>query len=177
MASFLTERFALCEPPFTRTGIDWFGSFSVKRWRVIKKRWGCILTCPTTSAVHLEVAADLSTDSLMALKWFPERRGKPKTICSDNGTNCVGVNWDLGKALKPLSQEQITGELAWQGITWYFNLLSYPHMGGRFESMGRLVNRALKTVTNYQTLPKEELPTVLVKHRLLFIVDPLFSSD
>ena len=69
MASLPKERLALCEPPFTNTGVDYFGPLNVKRGRVTEKRWGCLFTCPTTRAVHLELAGDLSTDSyIMALR-------------------------------------------------------------------------------------------------------------
>ena len=131
MASLPRERLALCKPPFTNTVVDYFGPISVKRGRVTEKRWGCIFTCLTTRAVHLEVAGDLSTDSfIMALRRFRGRRGNPKTIRSDNGTNFVGANREPGEALRSLSQEPITGELAREGITWYFNTPSSPTWEG-----------------------------------------------
>ena len=40
---------------------------------------------------------------------------------------------------KSLSQERITGELARENITWHFNLLSSPHIGGIFEVMVKQV--------------------------------------
>ena len=65
-----------------------------------RKRWGCIFTCLATRAVHLELAGDLSTNSfIMALRRFLGRRGDPKTIRSDNGTNFVGADRDLAEAL------------------------------------------------------------------------------
>ena len=131
MASLPREQLALCKPPFTNTGVDYFGPISVKRGRVTEKKWGCIFTCLTTCVFHLEVAGDLSTDSfIMALRRFCGRRGNPKKIRSDKGTNFVGANRELGEALKSLSQERIPGELAREGITWYFNPPS-PHMGGQ----------------------------------------------
>ena len=47
----------------------------------------------------------------------------------------LGTNRGLTEALKSLSQEQIAGELAGEGITKYFNPTSCPDMGGKFESM------------------------------------------
>jgi len=174
MASLPRERLSLCQPPFANTGVDYFGPISVKRGRVTEKRWGCIFTYLTTRAVHLEVAGDLSTGSfIMALRRFRGRRGNPKTICSDNGTNFVGANRELSEALKSLSQERITSELAGEGITWYCNPPSSPHMGGIFESMVKQVKRAMKTVINDQVLPEETLHTVLVKTEAIVNSRPL----
>ncbi|PFX34669.1 hypothetical protein AWC38_SpisGene505 [Stylophora pistillata] len=174
MASLPRERLALSEPPFTNTDVHYFGPVSVKRGRVTEKRWECIFTCLTTRAVHLELAGDLSTDSfIMTLRRFRGRRGNPKTIRSDNGTNFVGANRELGEALKSLSQGRITGELAREGITWYFNPPTSPHMGGIFESMVKQVKRAMKTVINDQVLPEKTLHTVLVETEAIVNSRPL----
>ena len=176
MASLPKERLAICEHPFTNTGVDYFGPMNVKRGRVTEKRWGCLFQCLTTRAVHLELAGDLSTDSfIIALRRFRGRRGNPRTIRSDNGTNFVRVNRELTEALKSLSEEQITGELAQEGITWYFNPPSSPHMGGIFESMVKQVKRALKTVISDHVLPEETLRTVLVETEAILNSRPLTS--
>ena len=174
MASLPRQRFALCNPPFTNTGVDYIGPISVKRGRVTEKRWGCIFTCLTTRAVHLEVADDLSTDSfIMALRRFRGRRGNPKTIRSENRTNFAGANRELAEALRSLSQERIAGELAREGITWYFNPSYSPHMGGIFEAMVKRVKRNMKTVINDQVLPEETLHTVLVETEAIVNSRPL----
>ena len=139
-----------------------------------EKRWGCIFTCLTTRAVHLELAGGLTTDLfIMALRSFQGRRGDPKTIRSDNGTNFVGADRELAESLTLLNQERITGELAREEITWYFNPPSAPHMGGIFESMVKQVKRAMKTVINNQVLPEETLYTVLVETEAIVNSDPL----
>ena len=124
----------------------------------------------------MELAGDLSIDSfIMALRRFRVRRGNPKTIRSDNGTNFVGANRELTEALKSLSEERITGELAQEGNTWYFNPPSSPHMGGIFESMVKQVKRALKPVINDQVLPEETLRTVRVETEAILNGRPLTS--
>lgn len=92
---------------------------------------------------------------------------------SDNGTNFVGANRELTEALKSLSQERITRELAQEGITWYFNPPSSPHMGGIFEAMLKQEKRAMRAVVNDQVLPEETLHTVLVETEAFINSRPL----
>lgn len=50
----------------------------------------------------------LDTDScIYALERFTARRGEPKEIWSDNGTNCVGARKELQRAIKDWNQDQI----------------------------------------------------------------------
>ena len=96
MASLPEERLAFGEPPFANTGVDYFGPMNVKRGRVVEKRRGCLFTCLTKHAVHVELAGDLSTDSfIMAFRRFRARRGNPTTMRSDKGSNFVGAKREL----------------------------------------------------------------------------------
>ena len=57
--------------PFKNAGIDFFGPLLVKRFRKTEKRYGLLVTCMATRAVHLEVAHALDIDScIMALRRF-----------------------------------------------------------------------------------------------------------
>ena len=70
----------------------------VRETRREVKVYGCLFTCMSTRACHLELLDDLSTDHfIMALKRFIARRGRPQSIHSDNGTNFVGANNELRK--------------------------------------------------------------------------------
>ena len=66
-------------PPFTFCGLDLFGPFLVKQGRCSVKRYGIIVTCLISRAVHLDIVYSQSTDSfvnafrrLIAL-WGPVR--------------------------------------------------------------------------------------------------------
>jgi hypothetical protein len=95
MAELPKERLST-DPPFTHTGADLFGPFTVKNGRKECKRYGVILTCLQCRAVHVEVASSLETDSFInALRRFIARRGQVKSIFCDNGTNIIGAEKEL----------------------------------------------------------------------------------
>ena len=76
------------KPPFIFVGVDYFGPIEVKQGRFHVKRYGCLFSCLTMRAVHIEVAHSLDTDSMInALRRFISIRGCPEQIRSDRGTN------------------------------------------------------------------------------------------
>ncbi|CAB4028223.1 Hypothetical predicted protein, partial [Paramuricea clavata] len=71
MANLPKIRLTPHQPPFTRVGVDYFGPLQVKQGRSVVKRYGCLFTCMTTRAVHIEIAHSLDTDSMInALRRF-----------------------------------------------------------------------------------------------------------
>jgi len=76
--------------------VDHAGPISLRlgppRSKTITKGYITIYVC----FVHIEVVTGLSTEAfLAALRRLIARRGKPRTICSDNGTNYQGVANEL----------------------------------------------------------------------------------
>ena len=65
MAPFPQARLAPKEPPFTNVGFDYFGPLLVKQGRSQVKRYGCLFTCLTMRAVHIEVAHTLEAVSFI----------------------------------------------------------------------------------------------------------------
>ena len=63
MADLPTPRLGYSLPPFTHTGVDYFGPIYVKSGRKTEKRYGVLFTCMTTRAVHIEIAHSLETDA------------------------------------------------------------------------------------------------------------------
>lgn len=69
-------------------------------------------------AVHMEVVSELTTDAfLSAFKRFISRRGRPASVCSDNGTNFVGASRGLEKLFSSEQQKhRIINEASSEGI-------------------------------------------------------------
>ena len=105
MAELPSARLQVDKPPLSSVGIDYFGPYFEKQYRSMVKRFGCIFTCMTTRAVHIEIAHSLSTDSfLKAFRRFVGRRGNVEQVYSDNGTNFVGAERILKKELQRFNQ-------------------------------------------------------------------------
>ena len=118
MADFPLERLANQSPPFTNTGVDYFGPFYVALHRNIEKRWAFLFTCLTTRAVHIEVGPSMDASScVMGLEWFVSRRGTPAIIWSDNST-FVGAEKELRESVEKWNTTNIAAELAHKGIKW-----------------------------------------------------------
>ena len=151
------------EPAFTSVGVDYFGPFAVKRGRGREKRYGCLFTCLTTRAVHVETADTLDTDSFInCLYRFMARRGEPRLIRSDNGTNFVGAERELRKEMEAWNKDRIQEVMSRRGIRWMFNPPAASHMGGVWERQIRSVRRILFTIMTEQVPTSEMLTTLLV---------------
>ena len=162
MGDLPKDRVTPNEAPFTHVGVDYFGPFLVKRARSELKRYGCIFTCLSTRAIHLEVSHSLETNSFInALQRFIARRGEPVEIRSDNGTNFTGAHLELRRVLKQWNQAQIDDFLQKKEIQWIFNPPGASHMGGAWERQIRTVRSVLRGLLYLQVLDDEALTTLM----------------
>ena len=160
--------------PFTYCGVDYFGPLVIRQKRSNIKRYGCLFTCLTTRAVHLEVATDLSADAFInALRRFLSRRGPVICMYSDNGTNLVGVERMLHEALQKWNEHQVQEFLLQKEIRWSFNPPSASHMGGVWERMIRSVRRILISLTSQRNLSDDQLHTFLLEAESILNSRPL----
>ena len=151
------------EPAFTSVGMDYFGPFADKRGRGREKRYGCMFTCLTTQAVHIETADTLDTDSFLnCLYRFMARRGEPHLLRSDNGSNFVGAERELQWEIEAWNKERIQEAMSQRAIRWLFNPPAASHMGGVWERQIRSVRRILSTIMTEQVPTSEMLTTLLV---------------
>ena len=76
---------------FSSCGIDYAGPFNVKD-KKNPKIYMAVFICLVTKSIHLELVSSLTKeDCIMALKRFTSRRGAPKKIITDNGSNFIGA--------------------------------------------------------------------------------------
>ena len=163
MADLVEERIIPGQPPFTYVGVDCFGYFLVKRGRSQEKRYGCMFTCLTIRAVHMERLTSLETSSFInALVRFIARHGNPKQIRSDNGTNFVGADRELRNAVKQLNKDPILRRMCLQReIEWVFNPPAASRMGGAWERQIRSARKILLAMLPEHSLDDDKLETLL----------------
>jgi len=174
MADLPKERVMPDKPVFHATGIDFFGPFYVKEGRRNVKRYGCLFTCLTSRAVHIEITPSLNADAFInALRRFVCRRGFPYCFYSDNGTNIAGGYRELKESLQKLDSAKVETHLRQQKIRWHFNPPYASHFGGVWERMIRSVRRIFNALLSQQTLTDDSLLTLMTEVESILNSRPL----
>ena len=174
MANLPASRVNIDEAPFAHVGVDFFDLLLVKQLRCQTNRYGCLFTCLTTRAIHLEVAANLSKLSFInAMRRFVARRGPLKHIFSHNRTNLVGCNRTLRCAVADRNQHQIYNCFRQQSIEWSFNHPGAIHLSGCLERRICTVKNILIAVVSKQTMNDDMLHTLFLKVEDIITSRPL----
>ena len=135
MADLPLERLGYRQPPFANCGVDYFGPFHVTIRRSSEKRWGFLITCMTTCAVHLEVVPSMDTSSCLMGKERPITRLRtPSVIWSDNGENFVSTAKELISCIENWNRHAPV-LLAHKNLAWKSNPPSAPHHDGVSERL------------------------------------------
>ncbi|GFY52787.1 integrase catalytic domain-containing protein [Trichonephila inaurata madagascariensis] len=122
------------------------------------RSWIVLFTCATYRAVHLELTSSLSTEAfLLSLRRFIARKGRPRIIYSDNGTNFRGAQGELNG----IDWEKILKLTTIQRIVWKFNPPTAAWWGGWSERLVRVLKELLRRTLGNAVLTTEELQTVL----------------
>lgn len=171
MAPLPDVRLQAFTEPFTYTGVDCFGPFYVAVGRRREKRWGVIFTCLTVRAIHLEVIQNMDADAfILCFRNFMARRGQPRKIFSDNGTNFVKSERLLREELENVDFNKVAREFISPELSWHFNPPSCAHMGGAWERLIRSVKRAV-----YDSLPLHKTPSDALLTSCLITVEGMVN--
>ena len=178
MADLPSDRLTPDNPPFTHVAIDFFGPLYVKRGRSILKHYGCLFTCLTMRATHIEVTESLDTDSFInTLRRFISRTGCPRIIRSDNGTNLSAGEKEIRDAINTWNHQKIEKYLQQKDIQWKFNPLGASHMGGVWECVIRSVRKVIRCLTKEQLVSGEALRTLMTEIECILNGRPLTPSS
>ena len=147
MSNLPSDRLEI-SPPFTHCGVDCFGPFEVKDGRKVCKRYGLIVTCFSSRAIHIECLDDMTSDCFInALRCVISIRGPIRTIKCDQGTNFIGASHELREAMKEKFDQDVVNEyLLQQHCDFIFNSPQSSHMGGLWERQIRTIRSVLDVI-------------------------------
>ena len=165
--------------PFDHCGVDYFGPWLVKDGRKEVKRYGVLFTCLNSRAVHIETANSLTTDAFInALRRFEALRGPIRLLRCDRGTNFVGAEAELTRALTEMDQPRIQDYLLQKRCDYFPFRMNRPcssHAGGVWERQIRSVRRVISNLLQEfgSQLDDESLRTLLTEAAALVNSRPL----
>ena len=126
---------------FTYCGVDIFGPLIIKERRSELRHCGAFFTCFFSRVMHNEVTNFLDADSfILALRRFMARRGRVRSIWSDNEANFVVVKNELQRAFNEVKHDKIKSFLQENGgnwILWHDNRPATFHMERVWERQVR----------------------------------------
>ncbi|XP_046145959.1 uncharacterized protein LOC123989276 [Osmia bicornis bicornis] len=161
--------------PFAHTGVDYAGPITMKnskgRGSKTIKGWIYVFVCFSSTAVHLEVVSDYSTEGFLAAY----RRGITHKLYSDCGTNFIGAQAELKRLFTSSSKEhqQIASILSADNTQWMFNPSAAPHMGGKWEAVVKSIKYHLRRTIGELLLTFEEFSTLLTQIEAVLNSRPL----
>ncbi|XP_075154241.1 uncharacterized protein LOC142227692 [Haematobia irritans] len=167
--------------PFSVTGLDFAGPFSIKtsnmRQAIYQKGYVCVFVCFSTKAIHLEVCSSLSSECFLAtFTRFVGRRDLPQKVMSDNGTNFVGaerkLRYELQTFLKTVSRD-VAEKYRAHVFQWSFIPPHAPHIGGLWEAGVKSFKIHFRKVSQNHKYTYEEFSTLLIRIEAVLNSRPL----
>ena len=161
------------KPAWTSVNMDLFGPYiirddCVKRGpRIYKKVWGVIFTCTLTRGVHLDVAMDYSTESVLhTIRRLMAAKGDVKLIISDPGSQLKGANKELISWRKDWDEQMLVRFGAKKSLDWLFIMPDSQHQNGAAEVMIKMVKgvkKAFLKSMGEQVLSLNEMSTMMAE--------------
>ena len=144
--------------PFTFCGVDMTGHFFVKVGTETVKRFVILFACCSSRAIHVEITEDASAEAFArCFLRFIARRGSPRLLVSDNGTNLVHFSKDL----LSISNASFTKDLmVKKQVEWKFIPVRAAFMGGMYERLIGLFKTVIKRSIGKSLLSLDEFSTI-----------------
>ena len=167
MALYKEESMQVCRP-WTNISLDFAGPVLIKgdvNTRSRGKSWILVLVCRNTKAVCLLATSGYSTADFLC-KWeeFISRKGKPRSVVSDRGSQLVRAGMVLAEKEKPVNWK-------WKDVVrnnattnWEFVPVGSQHRNGLSESLVKILKKSLHHALSPGTVLRySELVTLLAK--------------
>jgi hypothetical protein len=165
---------------FENVGLDFAGPYllkeSTRRNARLSKCYVALFVCMSVKAIHLELVGSLTTEAcLSAIDRFTSRRGLPRNIYSDQGTNFKGTArhlkevYDLLRASEPHIQNHLTK----QEIKWNFNPPLAPNFGGLWEAGVKSMKHHMRRILENNHFTSEEFVTFICRTEAVLNSRPL----
>ena len=118
----------------------------------------------------------MSMDSfILAFCRFKARRGHPKSIRRDNGSNFVGAKRELKDTLSTLDQKKIINKLNEIRVQGMFNPPKSPSMDEGMEALMKITKEYLKVLVKNRLLHEDALHTLSLETESIVNSRPLTS--
>ena len=147
MATLRPESSTVC-PPWSHIALDFAGPVMLKgevNKRSRGKCWILVYICRSTKAVCLLPTAGYDTATFLCRhKEFVARKGRPKTIVSDRGTQLVKSGIILAEKNSPKGWDWSTVVRQNSASSWQFVPIGASHRNGLAEATVKVLKQSLK---------------------------------
>ena len=166
--------------------LDYLGPLMVKDSDSLTKNWVCLYTCLNVRAIQLEVVENMTAECfILCFRRFIARRGTPKMIISDNGTQLKLGGSVIGKLWgKIIADEDIQSYASNEGIEWKYITEYSPWKGGFYERLVGMVKRSLRKTLGKSKVSGQQLTTIITEieaitnsRSLIYLTDDINSTQ
>uniref|UniRef100_A0A182KHE0 Integrase catalytic domain-containing protein n=1 Tax=Anopheles christyi TaxID=43041 RepID=A0A182KHE0_9DIPT len=150
MGEIPSQRTAIAQSAFLYTGLITL---------ITLDRFGCLSLSDVGQKCvggNFHLPNDKSHPSRSPIRRFIGRRGSPREIISERGTNFVGAARELDATLKVIDDEAVMTAFCSPQLKSSFNPPGAPHFGGCWERLVKSVKRVMSQMT-LPRLPTDEL--------------------
>ena len=132
-------RYDSSAPAWSVCLMDLFGPMTCQddiKKRSRMKVWGVLYTCALSRAIHLDIATDSSTESILhTVRRLMARRGNVRQLVSDPGSQLKGASNEMRKWIQGWNRQELQRFGSEKRLEWKFIAADSQHQNGGAESM------------------------------------------